>query len=768
MKKCILWFLIVFFQISFSQENRGWKGYFSYNQITAISETNNKIYAAAGNALFYKKLDTNEIKTINTIDGLSGQTISSIYHSSTFNKTMVGYENGLMIIVNDSDGSIFKVVDIINKNIPSNIKKINSFTEYNGVVYISCDFGIVEYKLAALEFGDTFFIGVNGKEEAVYQTAILNGTIYAITQTTGMRRASVTNPNLNDYSQWEFFDSSTWSGIVTFNNQIIATKANNKVYRLANGQNFIELVDLGQPNVDIRTTPDYLIITTIGNVLIYNQSLSNIISIFNWQMSSEFISFSCATVINNTILVGTNETGVVSSKISSPIDFEFILPQGPSKNNVFSIDCSSSNLWAVYGGYSPDYNPYSYSQGALAQFGISKYSENSWKHIPYSDVLGARALSKIVVNPNNEKQVYATSFFSGLLELDNDVPTTLFNQTNSSLESLQLNPPDPSYVDIRINATAFDKSGNLWMTNGRVKNGLKELKSNGQWQSYSMEYILDKYSSSNYSKIAIDKNGTKWIATYLDGVIAFNEKNNVFKKLTEGSDLGNLPSRDVRAIAVDNRNQVWIGTIRGLRVISNAGSYFGADQIKANAVIILEEGVAQELLYEQFITDIAVNGSNQKWIGTADSGVFLFSSDGQQTIYHFTKDNSPLPSNNINDIDINPVTGEVFFATDKGMVSFQGASTTAAENLNDVYVFPNPVRPEYLGTVKIAGLISKANIKITDIEGNLVFETTSDGGMVEWDTTAFGKYKVASGVYMIFVAAQDASETTVKKVMIIR
>ena len=137
-------------------------------------------------------------------------------------------------------------------------------------------------------------------------------------------------------------------------------------------------------------------------------------------------------------------------------------------------------------------------------------------------------------------------------------------------------------------------------------------------------------------------------------------------------------------------------------------------------------------------------------------------------LYHFTKDNSPLPSNNILDIEIDGVTGDVYFATDKGLVAYKGTATKPSDNLSDVYVYPNPVRPEYSGTVKISGLTNKANVKITDIEGNLVYETTSEGGTIEWDTTAFGKYRVASGVYMIFVASSDASDTIVKKVMIIR
>ena len=761
MKKCFFLVLFLFFQICFSQPFQNWKGYFSYNKIKGISESSTKIYAAAENALFTKNLATNDIKTINTIDGLSGQTISAVYHSDTFNKTIVGYEDGLMIVINDADGSMLNVVDIINKNIPANIKRVNHFMEYNGIVYVSCDFGIVQYKLATLEFGDTYFIGPAGLEIKVYQTTIFNGDIYAVTQYYGIRKAAITNPNLNDYAQWQVFDSGFWNGLVTFNNQLIGLNTNNNVYKY-NGSFFQQFGTIVQPGLDIRATPNYLIVTSLNSVFIYNTSLSQIIHAQSSQITSIPVTFSCATVANETIYIGTNENGIVSSPINSPANFEFIMPNGPTRNNIFSINSSSSNLWAVYGGHDVLYNPYTFLPTGLSQFGISKYNKTSgWLNIPYSDVLAAKALVRIAVNPNDEKQVYIGSYHNGLLKVENDVPTTLYNNTNSSL-GISVGE------EVWVNSPTFDNSGNLWMTDSRVKNALNVLKANGTWQSFDMETILTDYASNDFCKIAIDKSGTKWIATYKNGVVAYNETTNIFKKISEGVDLGNLPSADIRAIAVDNRNQVWIGTIHGLRVLPSTASYNSGDQMKANAIIILEDGLAQELLYEQFITDIAVNGSNQKWIGTADSGVFLFSYNGQQTIYHFTKDNSPLPSNVINDIDINSTTGEVFFATDRGMVSFQGTATKPAVNLDAVYIYPNPVRPEFVGTVKIAGLISKANIKITDIEGNLVYETTSEGGTIEWDTTAFGKYKVASGVYMIFIAAEDASETAVKKVMIIR
>lgn len=764
MKKSFLWFLLLSIQFIFAQQNQNWKGYFSYNQIKDISESSSKLYAAAENSLFTKNFASNNLETINTINGLSGQTISAIYHSDSFNKTMVGYENGLIIVINNVDGSMLYVVDIINKNIPSNIKKINHFMEYDGIVYVACDFGIVQYKLATLEFGDTYFIGPNGQEIKVYQTTVFNGDLYAATESNGIKKANLTNPNLNDFSQWQVFDAGFWNGIATFNNQLVATNTNNNAYK-HNGASFVQFASLNQTSLDLRANAEFLTITTLNNVFIYNPAFGQVAHIQSNQIPDQTITFTCATTLFGTIYMGTNESGIVSAPVSNPFAFEFLMPNGPMQNNLFSINGSTSNLWAVYGDYTSEFNPY-----PLSYHGISKYSNNQWTNIPYSQVhlpgSDASDFVRVTVNPKNEKQIFVSSYFSGLLKFDNDQLLTVYNKTNSGLETIF--PSDPLDSDIRIEQSAYDKEGNLWMTNGLVEKCLKVLKTDNQWASYNMTSILSNYFNTRFSKLVIDKNNTKWMATTTDGVVAFNETNATYKKITVGETLGNLPAEGVRALAIDNRNQLWIGTTKGLRVLSSTSNFESNEQMKANAIIILENGLAQELMYEQFITDIVVNGSNQKWIGTADSGVFLFSSDGQQTIYHFTKDNSPLPSNVINDIDINPATGEVFFATDKGMVSFQGTSTRPADSLADVYVYPNPVRPDFFGTVKIAGLISKANIKISDIAGNLVYETTSEGGTIEWDTTAFGKYKVASGVYMIFIAAEDASDTVVKKVMIIR
>jgi streptogramin lyase len=753
--------LLLMIQMSFAQANLSWRGYFSYNEIKDMSSSPTAIFAASENALFSVNTMSNQIKTTNTVDGLSGQTISALYYSPKSNKSIVGYENGLIIVINEADGSMLNVIDIINKQLPSNIKKVNHFMEYEGVVYVSCDFGIVQFNLETMLFGDTYFIGDNGAEISISQTTIYNEFIYAASNN-GIRRAAITNKNLVDYKQWELISTDIWSGITAFGSDLFAVNAAGYIHKYdSNSNTFVEFKNLAEPSQDMRATVSYLIVSTLNNVYVYNAAMEPIRQINKGEIVDSNPSFTCATVIGDTIFIGTKEDGMITTSLPPRSIFENITPSGPSRNNVFALQATSTAVWAVYGDYTADYNPY-----PLNSYGISKFSTEGWLNIPYAEVLEAKSLSRIIINPNNENEVFASSFFSGLLKIENDEPTFLYNQSNSGLETLTFAGPD--YIDVRINGAAFDKSGKLWVTNSRVKNGLKVLGINGQWQSFSTDNILDSSQDNSFGRMVVDKNGTKWMATNQNGVVGFNESNNAFKKITIGPDAGNLPNSDVRTIAIDNRNQLWIGTTKGLRILSNVSSFQTENQLTTNSIIIIEDNLPQELLFEQFITDIVVDGANNKWIGTADSGLFLVSPNGQETIYHFTINNSPLPSNAINDIDIDSSTGEVFIATDKGLISFRGIATEASEDLSKAFVYPNPVRPEYEGTVKIAGLINKANVKITDIEGNLVYEATSEGGTLEWDTYAFGKYKVASGVYMIFISAQDGVETKVKKVMIIR
>lgn len=758
-------YIAIFFltQLLFAQQNNQmWKGYFSYNEIVDVESASGKVFAATQNGIFSKTIASSDLTIYNSVTGFKPESITTIHHSDAFNKTIAGNSNGLLLIIN-GDGSVTTKVDVIEDvPVPPNKKKINDFYEHNGRLYIATDYGISVLDLATSEFIITYFIGTSGEETQVLQTTVLGDEIYAVTRDFGIRKGNLTNPNLFDFSQWQSFDTGFWSGIITIDNQLVAMNNNARTYRY-NGTAFQEILNHIQPGLKLKTNGTEVIVTTQNHVYVLSQTFSQLAHITN--IPDYSVNFTAATVVDNFIFLGTEKNGLFSTLLSNPTTFENLSPNGPIRNYIFRVKKATNFLWAVYGDYSLQYNPY-----ALDEFGISKYSDNNgWEIIPYDDLFQAKSISDLVINPNNQNQVYATSYFSGLLKIEGE-NIELFNQANTGpngLESLVLSPPNPSYIDVRVNSPAFDKDGNLWVTNAFVEKAIKVLRTNGQWQSYSLAGVAPTVATGRYGPMAIDKNKTKWVPSINDGLIAFNEEyNNKFIVLN--STVGNLPSNDVRCVAIDNRNQLWIGTFSGLRVVSSVDRFISETELTSNSIIIQEGDLAQELFFQQTILDIAVDGANRKWVSIADGGVFLVSANGQQTIFQFTKNNSPLPSDNINDIEIDGVTGEVFFATDKGMVSFLGTSTKPSDSLGDVFVYPNPVRPEFLGTVKISGLTDKANIKITDIEGNLVYETTSSGGTIEWDTKAFGKHKVASGVYMVFVVSEDGLDSTVKKIMIIR
>ncbi|WP_320814312.1 two-component regulator propeller domain-containing protein [Flavobacterium sp.] len=762
MKLKILLFLIIYNQIVFSQQNQLWKSYYSYNEIVDVEAGLNTVFAATTNSIFYKELSLNDLNIYNSINGFKPESVTAIHHSDAFNKTIAGSSNGLLLIVN-GDGSVTTKVDIIEEvPVAPNIKKINDLYEYNGKLYISSDYGVSVLNLSNLEFESTYFIGPAGEEVQVLQTTVLNNEIYAVTRFNGIRKANLNNPFIYDFSQWQSFDAGFWAGIITFNDEIVAMNTNSRTYRYSGGS-FIEILNQAQNGLKLKTNSSEIIVTTRNNIYVVDNIYSLAAHITN--IPSYTVNFTAATVVGDQIFIGTESKGLFSTSLSNPSVFENMSPNGPVRNYIFRVKKAQNYLWAVYGDYTRLYNPY-----PLDSFGISKYSDDSgWELIPYDDLFQAKSISDLVVNPNNNNEVYASSYFSGLLKI-NDDGINLYNNTNTGpngLESLLLSPPNPSYVDIRINSPAFDKDGNLWVTNAFVAKSLKVLRTNGQWQSYDMSSVLPTVNIGRYAPMAIDKNRTKWVPTINDGLLVFNDtfSNKIAAINVEN---GNLPDNDVRCVAIDNRNQLWIGTFKGLRILSSVDRFVSDTEFTTTPIIIQEGDLAQELFYQQTILDIAVDGANNKWVSIADGGVFLVSSNGQETLYQFTKSNSPLPSNNVNDIEIDGVSGEVYFATDMGMVSFLGTSTKPSDNLANVFVYPNPVRPNYTGTIKIAGLTDKANIKITDIEGNLVHETTSSGGTIEWDQTAFGSHRVASGVYMIFIASQDGLDTTVKKVMVIR
>lgn len=738
-----------------------WTGFFSYVSVKSISQGDDKIYVAAENAIFTYDLSTQEIETISTINGLSGKAISTIHYSEQNNLVIIGYENGLIEIVINGEDDVLQVVDILDKQtIPPDQKRINHFHEYNGNVYISTEYGVSVYDLQRLEFGDTYFIGNLGSQINIKQTAVFEGYIYAATAQNGIRGALLEDDNIIDYQQWNTYDFDWYRGIQVLGSKMYVARANNKILEFNPNVGFNELTTSNEPIVDFNVFDDLLTVTTANTIQAYSENFvleSTVSSLpeIDYQLQAG-ISF------NNTFFMGTFEQGVFAVPFGTQQTTQ-LLPDGPINNHPFSIDASPGQLWVNFGDVNVFFNPF-----PLTEIGISQLKDEEWINYSYDDLkelLDVEDVNDLVyttINPENPNEVYMSSFQKGLVKIVDDEPSILFNETNSPL----VVPFDNYGLGIRLFGSDFDNDGNLWMVQSRFEEGLIKLSPSGQFQKKDITSII---SPQDLSEVKVSREGYVFFGALEDGLVGFDPAGNQFNSISEGIGNGNLPSNNVRALAFDNQNRLWIGSLKGLRVLFNVGGFFnGGNDIDSQAIIILEDDVAQELLYQQSVTDIEVDGSNNKWISTATSGVFYLSSNGQETIHRFTTDNSPLPSNSVQDIAIDDLSGVVYFATKDGLVAFNGTSTAPRDNLEEVYSFPNPVRPGFNGNVTIDGLTADANVKITDITGSLVFETTSEGGSVLWDTTAFGKYKVASGVYLILVTTSDALETKVTKLMIIR
>ena len=769
--------------VAFSQDySAQWQGHFSYYDIKDVSQGNGKIYAAAENAIFSYDTETNEIETITTVNGLSGETIVAIHYSDVYELLIVGYENGLMeIVFDDSEEDVLTIVDIFEKpTIPPTDKYINHFNEHDGLVYISTEYGISVYDLERLEFGDTYYIGDQGTQINVNQTVVYNDFIYAACLGgSGIKRAPLNSNNLVNFEEWERVASGYFLVIGKNNDNLYTAKANKTFYQFEDDNTLTELVSYADEPIDLRSINNYLIVTTKNDVYVYDGDFIQIAQVSTGDiLDTEFTS---ATIDTEYLYIGTTGLGLIKTPLLNPVTFDEILPNGPLFNYAFSIKASANNLWVTYGDYDLSFNPYPYKQ-----YGYSHLKNEEWRNIPFDSVLGARDLNTISVNPFAENHVFISSFQDGLLEVEDDISVVLHDQTNSGLESLVI-PGNPSVVSVRQGGSNFDRNGVLWTTTGRVERPLKSYDpSTGQWQSYDFSTLIQDGLNDEWGHedLVVDSNGTKWFGGYNYGLIGYNENNSSVKLRALYTEEQNMPSPIITALALDNRNQIWCGTDKGLRVLYNTTSFFTEASISASQIIILEDGVAEELLFQQFITDIEVDGSNNKWVSTLDSGLFYFSSDGQETIYHFTTENSALPTNNVLDLSIDSANGTVYIGTEKGIVSFKAGGSSATESLDAAYVYPNPVRPTFNITedkVKIKDISDNVNIKITDIEGNLVAEAETrtntrykgynleiDGGTAFWNGKNLANNVVASGVYLIMLSDLDTLETKVLKIMVVR
>ena len=740
----------------------GWSSFLSYANNKCITRLDNAVFIGGVSGLWSLETDTREIHKMNTIQGLSELDISIIGYDAEDKALLIGYASTNIDILylkgsahtDISDFELFNVADITRKTVIG-VKELRNVIFHNHLAYISTSFGIVVYDMQKREVKDSYLNFAPGANVPdVRGITFLNDDIYASTDY-GILKASTNAPNLNDATAWSVIKATTATGDIT--------AFNNKIYVLADSllqtfdgsiwTNYDGLSKHASVTFDINNNTlctgrenGFILETGTGNKLTVTESYPE-----------------KAVLMGENIWFIKREYGLIRKHILTG-QIEFLAPMGPKTNDIFSLEYNQNKVWVTGGRYSARLEP-AYNNSLF--YAIQNYAPD------YYTGTNANALDSIrdcVVSASSPdgSHTYVGTFNYGLIEIVNKTLTNVYGRgapANFTVRSTASGGP-------KITGLAFDSKNNLWAVN--FLSGDKPLYAklaDGTWTNFSLNNLLG--ARDVLGRVVIDNYDNKWISTFENnGLVVFKENSltdpydvNV-RLLSDQKGQGGLASRTVNCVAVDKDGEVWIGTSNGISYFSSTRNIFSADPPDAKTPFIRTGKYSEPLLQYENVTAIEIDGANRKWIGTRQ-GLWLFNADGTKSLKFFNTDNSPLFSNTIVDLELNPVTGELYIATDKGLMIYKTDAVDAEDDFGDVYAYPNPVRPEYTGPIAIKGLIENCTVKITDIAGNLVFETVSLGGQAVWDGNDFNGNRVKSGVYIVLASSSDGSKKKQTKIAVV-
>jgi len=692
------------------------------------------------------------------------------------------------------NGAITNVSDLYRKqNIGD--KTVNSITFKGPLAYLACGFGIVVFDTETFEFKETYIIGPGATNLFVYQVAFSGTSIFAATKS-GLFQAPLNSPNLSSYASWNKvtgIPNGPYNGVVYFGGNIITNfskyiqtnnpSAQDTIFQF-DGTNWSKYPYIGLPFPFVNKisvsddNSSFMILdnwgfrafSTSGTVLI--QYWGNLYSANSWQYVSDAIP---DPTENGAYWLADKVYGLYKVKGTPLVDpiFNYQINGPSSISDISSAQLLIQNDKVIMAPAFLDvgmFNNYN-------QDNIYSFTDNTWKQAIKQDTALLFDINCIAFDRNDETHYYGGSWFNGLIEYKNDKEIARYDYSNTN--NLIHSTDYPGSTVTRVGGLATDKDNNLWIGLGEAQRLLSVKKAGGGWESLDFTNINAVNGSPGpyprIRQVMIDSSKQVWALSYgiglyvykFDGTFAQPNASNA-KKLQNIVGQGGLPSNEVICMTEDKSGDIWVGTDKGIYVFYNPESIFtqpsGWD---AQPVYIQQDGKTQLLLQTEEVSTIAIDGANNKWCGTRKGGLYCFSADGQNQLYHFTTDNSPIFSNEISDVKVNPKNGEVFISTDKGTLSFQNIVTEGTENFSDVYAYPNPVKPNYEGPILIHGMINGAIVKILDVAGNFVFETTSKGGQAVWNGKTFSGQRVASGVYIVVCATSDGEQKIMTKILLL-
>ncbi len=736
-----------------------WRDHLPYQQVTGVTYTTGKIWAATPYSLFSLEVFDNTIERWSRTNGLAETGISAIGAEPNGQRVVIAYNNSNIDVL--VDDKLININSLKNATLAGD-KTVKAVFIDQQLAYLATGIGIVVINLDKYEIKDTYIIGNGGTKVAVNAITSNGNMVYAATSD-GLKKAPA-NANLADFRNWQLVSGS--NGLPAGNVQALASLQNNVVavrndsLWLQAGSTWSLLYRDGWTISNCTVSNNKILLSetnnNTGRIVVLNSTGTTEQTIQDGQLTTAPRQ---AVIFQNEYYIADSLAGLSNYNGAA---FHRLVPDAPPAIATGSMQALHNTIWATAGSVSANWDPLNNKNGLFS------FSDNTWNYFngtrfPKLDSL--TDLIAVAADPADES-VWAGSFGGGLVNIKKDNTITIFKQNS---------PVQPAYFNsqsYRVSGLAFDADNNLWIANYGGLNPLLVKTATGNWQSFIIPFPLPEQA---VSQIVIDDNNQKWIvlpknnglACFNHGQSIDNPGDDTWKFFRNGKGNGNLPDNDVRCIAKDKNNFIWVGTAKGIGVIQCTQQAVTNNNCEAVLPIVQQDNFAGYLFADEQVQTIAVDGADRKWVGT-QNGVWLLSADASKIIYRFTESNSPLLNNDVKQIAIDGKTGEVFFATAKGICSFRSTATETKETNNEVLVFPNPVPPGYTGTIAIRGVASNAFVKITELNGRLVYQTKAIGSQAVWNGKDYNGRSISSGVYLVLASDEEHQQKLVTKIVFVQ
>ncbi len=719
----------------------------------------NTIFCATPYSAFSYDIEENTFERFTKINGLSEVSVSYMKYDPLTSQFIIAYQNSNVDFINA--GKVINVPDIKLSTLGGD-KSIYNIYCLDQRAYLSSGLGVIVLNQEKYEVAETFRIGNNGSNVKVNGFTSDGSFFYAATAE-GLKKAALNSANLTDYRNWFLVSGSnglsagSCQNAVKMQNNIVVQKNDSLFISNGNNWNFFYFDGWSILNIDFS-----------GDKILLSQQENNrgrIVVLGTSGMVEKMIQHSLlskprqAIIVQNEYWIADQNNGLMKSDGDQ---VERFFPNSPINIASGEMIFENNALWVAAGSVNEAWN-YTFNPNGLYRFSGDFWDGVNLYLYPQLDTL----FDFITVTSDLQTgSIYAGSYGGGLLEIKKDNTFTIYKQ-NSFLQSAIGDPG--SY---RVSGLAVDAQNNLWIANFGAPQNLLVKKADGNWNRFVIPFF---HTENALAQVLIDDVNQKWIVSPKgNGVFCFNDGGTIdntgddlWKFFRQGKGNGNLPADEVYCLAKDKFGFIWIGTEKGIAVVQCPQDVFAAGGCEAILPVVQQDNFAGYLFQDEQVRTIAVDGANRKWVGTKN-GVWLISAEGEKIIYRFNEANSPLLSNDVNRIVVHPQTGEVFISTFKGICSFRSTATEGNTKNEKVLVFPNPVPPGYNGTIAIRGLAENAWVKITELNGRLVYQTRSLGGQAVWNGKDYKGNKVSSGAYLVLVSDKLNQEKVATKIFFVR